>query len=86
MGLRVLLDCWSNTYLRYGHGPIACPMLCYATTHIALLTVDNMSPYELVFGHKASISVDLEVQINSVVSGNFKDYHDKLKKNLAYMR
>ena len=59
-------------------------MLCYNS--YSTPNLDNMSPYELVFGHKASIAVDLEVQINSVVSGNFKDYHDKLKKNLAYMR
>ena len=59
-------------------------MLCYNS--YSTPNLENMSPYELVFGHKASIAVDLEVQINSVVSGNFKDYHEKLKKNPAYMR
>ena len=59
-------------------------MLCYNS--YSTPNLDNMSPYELVFGHKASIAVDLEVQINSVVSRKFKDYHEKLKKNLAYMR
>ena len=45
-----------------------------------------MSPYELVFGHKASLNSDLEIQVDSVVSGNFKDYYEKLKRNLKYMR
>ena len=48
--------------------------------------LDNMSPYELVFGHKVSLNSDLEIQVDSVVSGNFKDYYDKLKRNLKYMR
>ena len=45
-----------------------------------------MSPYELVFGHRATISQDLEIKPNVVVSGTFTDYYERLKKNLKYMR
>ena len=45
-----------------------------------------MSPYELVFGHKATISQDLEIRSSVVVSGTFTDYYERLKKNLKYMR
>ena len=45
-----------------------------------------MSLYELVFGHKATISHELEIGPNVVVSGTYIDYYESLKKNLKYMR
>ena len=45
-----------------------------------------MSPYELVFGHRANIAQDLEIRPNVVVSGTFKDNYERLKKILKYMR
>ena len=44
-----------------------------------------MSPYELVFGHKAMISHELKIRPD-VVSGMFTEYYEQLKKNLKYMR
>ena len=35
-----------------------------------------MSPYELVFGHRATISPDLEIKPDVVVSGTFTDYYE----------
>ena len=32
-----------------------------------------------------TISHELEVKVNTVVSGTFEDYYEKLKKNLQYM-
>ena len=44
-----------------------------------------MSPYELVFGHKATISHELKIRPEVVVSGMFTEYYEQLKKNLKYM-
>ena len=43
------------------------------------------SPYELVFGHKMTLSHELEIKVDTVVSGPFKDFYEKLKKNLQNM-
>ena len=59
-------------------------ILCYNS--YSTLNLDNMSPYELVFGHKATISHELEIRPDVVVSGTFTDYYERLKKNLKYMR
>ena len=47
--------------------------------------VDGHSPYELVFGHKMLISPKLEIQPEVVVSGTFKEYYERLNKNLKYL-
>ena len=67
---------WPNC-LPYG-------MLCYNS--YSTPNLDNMSPYELVFGHKATISHDLEIKPEVVVGSTFLDYYERLKKNLNYMR
>ena len=59
-------------------------MLCYNS--YSTPNLDNMSPYELVFGHKATISHELEIRPDVVVSGTFTEYYEQLKKNLKYMR
>ena len=59
-------------------------MLCYNS--YSTPNLDSMSPYELVFGHKATISHDLEIKHEVVVSGTFLDYYERLKKTLNYMR
>ena len=45
-----------------------------------------MGPHELVFGHKAKISHELEIRPDVVVSRTFTEYYEQLKKNLNYMR
>ena len=37
-------------------------------------------------GHKATISHELEIRPDVVVSGTFTEYYEQLKKNLKYMR
>ena len=32
-----------------------------------------------------TLSRELEIKVDTVVSGTFKDYYEKLKKNLQYM-
>ena len=58
-------------------------MLCYNS--YSTPNLDNMSPYELVFGHKATISHELEIRPDVVVSRTFTEYYEWLKKNLKYM-
>ena len=45
---------------------------------------DNMSPYELVFGHRATI--DLEIRPNGVVSGTFRHYYEIEEKSQIHER
>ena len=47
--------------------------------------LNGYSPFELVFQHKMTLSHELEIKVGTVVSGTFKDYYEKLKKNLQYM-
>ena len=63
--------------------------LLYAVLHYnsySTLNLDNLSPYELLFGRRATISQDLEIMPNIVVSRTFTDYFERVKKNLIYMR
>ena len=69
--------------VRSWHSCLPYSMLCY----IAYLTpnLNGYSPYELVFGHKMTLSQELELKVDTVVSETFTDYYEKLKKNLKYM-
>ena len=46
----------------------------------------NYSPYELVFGRKPRILIDMETNPDIKVSGTFKDYHTLLNKRLDYLQ
>ena len=46
----------------------------------------NYSPYELVFGRKLRILIDMETNPDIKVSGMFKDYHTLLTKRLDYLQ
>ena len=45
----------------------------------------NYSPYELVFGRKPKLLLDLESNPDMKVSGTFKDYFTLLNKRLQYL-
>ena len=45
----------------------------------------NFSLYELVFGRKPKILLNLETMPDIKVSGTFKDYHELLNKRLKYL-
>ena len=62
------------------HSCLPYSMLCYNA--YSTPNLNGYSPYELVFGHKMTLSQELEV--DTVVSGTFTDYYEKLKKNLKY--
>ena len=72
-----LSEVWSwHSFLPYS-------MLCCNAYPIPNL--NGYSPYELVFGHKMTLSQELELKVDTVVTGNFTDYCEKLLKNLKYM-
>ena len=58
-------------------------MLCYNA--YSTPSHNGYSPYELVFGHKMTLSQELELKVDTAVSGTFTDYYEKLKNNLKYM-
>ena len=46
----------------------------------------NYSPYELVFGRKPRILINIEMDPDIKISGTFKDYHTLLTKRLDYLQ
>ena len=49
------------------------------------LNLTNYSPYELVFGRKPKILLNLETMPDIKVSGSFKEYYNLLNKQLKYL-
>ena len=64
------------------HSCLPYSMLYYNAYSIPNLNVYSL--YELVFGHKMTLFQELELKVNTVVSGTFTDNYEKLKKNLKY--
>ena len=48
-------------------------------------TLANYSPYELVFGRKPTLLLNLDTMPDIKVSGTYKDYHELLNKRLKYL-
>ena len=46
----------------------------------------NYSPYELVFGRRPKILINIETDLDIKVSGTFKDYYTLLTKRLDYLQ
>ena len=46
----------------------------------------NYRPYELVFGRKPKVLLDLETDPDIKVSGTYKDYYTLLNKRLKYLQ
>ena len=47
--------------------------------------LSNYSPYELVFGRKPKLLLDLEIDPDIKVSATYKEYYEKLEKGLKYL-
>ena len=45
----------------------------------------NYSPYELVFGRKPKLLLDPETDLDTKISGSYKDYYILLNKRLCYL-
>ena len=65
------------------HSCLLYSMLCYNA--FSTPNLNGYSPYELVFQHKMTLSHELELKVNTVLSATFTDYYEKLDKNLKYM-
>ena len=48
--------------------------------------VGNYSPYELVFGRKPRMLINIETDPDIKISGTFKDYHTPMTKRLDYLQ
>ena len=73
----------SGLLVKHLYSVLPYSMLCY--TGYSSPNLNGYSPYELVFGHKITLSNDIENKVDTVVSGTFQDYYEKFKKNLQYM-
>ena len=63
--------------------------LCLATFVYNMFNTPNLcnhSPFELVFGRKPKILLDLETDPDIKVSGTYQDYHMLLNKRLHYLQ
>ena len=49
------------------------------------LNLGNYSPYELIFGRKPKLLLDLETDPDVRVLGTYKEYYERLEKRLRYL-
>ena len=53
--------------------------------HLILPNLANFSPYELVFGRKPKVLLNLETTPDIKVVDTFNDYYNLLNKRLEYL-
>ena len=46
----------------------------------------NYSPYELTFGRKPKLLLNVETNPDIKVSGNFREYYESLNKRIKYLQ
>ena len=61
------------------------PLATFVYNTFNIPNLANYSPYELVFGRKPKLLLNLETMPNIKVSGTFKDYNIFLNKRLQYL-
>ena len=61
------------------------PLAIFAYNMFNTQNVGTFSPYELVFGRKPKLLLNLETTPDIKVSGTFKDYYELLNKWLQYL-
>ena len=80
----------SNTLTKHltGSGemwPDYLPFATLAHNTYNSLNLSNYSPYELVFGRKPKLLLDLETDPDIKVSATYKEYYERLEKRLKYL-
>ena len=66
------------------HKFLSLAMFAYNIFHTPNL--GNYSAYELVFGKKPRVLINVETNPDIKISGTFKDYHTLLTKRLDYLQ
>ena len=61
------------------------PLATFANNIFNTPNLGYYSPYELVFGRKPKLLLNLETMPDTKVSGTFKDYYELLDKRLQYL-
>ena len=61
------------------------PLATYAYNTFNTPNLGNYSPYELVFGRKPKVLLNLETMSYIKISGTFKDYYELLNTRLQYL-
>ena len=54
--------------------------------HITLLTAQTYSPYELTFGRKPKLFLNIETNPDIKISRDFREYYDLLNKRIKYLQ
>ena len=61
------------------------PLATFAYNTFNSPNLANHSPYELVFGRKPKLLLDLETDPDIKIAGTFKEYYTQLGKRLQYL-
>ena len=61
------------------------PLATFAYKTFNCPNLANHSPYELVFGRKPKLLLDLETDPNIKIAGTYKEYYMQLSKRLQYL-
>ena len=61
------------------------PLATFAYNTFNTPNLASHSPYELVFGRKLKLLLNLETNTDIKVSGTFQDYYTLLNKRLQYL-
>ena len=61
------------------------PLATFAHNTFSSPNLANHSPYELVFGRKPKLLLDLETDPEIKISGTYKEYYTQLGKRLQYL-
>ena len=61
------------------------PLATFAYNTFNSPNLANHSPYELVFGRKPKLLLDLETDPDIKIAGTYKGYYTQLSKRLQYL-
>ena len=85
-GIKSLSNILTKHLTDYGQmWPKYLPLATLAQNTFNSYNLGNYSPYELVFGRKSKLLLDLETDPDIKVSGTYKDYYTLLNKQLQYL-
>ena len=85
-GIKSLLTILTKHLTEQGQmWPKYLPLVTVAYNTFNSPDLGNYSPYELVFGRKPKLLLDLETDPDIKILGSYKDYYTLLNKGLSYL-